>query len=39
MRISFAGPHAFGDLSEPLLSTSVRGGAAGDLFLLFDLTY
>lgn len=39
MRISFAGQHTFGDLSESLLVSPERGRAASDLFLLFDLKY
>lgn len=39
MRISFAGQHAFGDLSESLPGSAVRGGTPSDLFLLFYLSY
>lgn len=39
MRISLAGRHTFGDLSETLPGSSERGRAASDMFLLFDLSY
>jgi hypothetical protein len=39
MRISFAGQHTFGDLTEPLPGASDRGRVASDLFLLFHLSY